>query len=244
MDWLAGWQFGQGEGRMKTGRQRQKDGFSFDRGNRLGECYFMSTLYKRIRKLKANSFTLVELLVVISIIGLLAGLSVPAIQGGLDKAKQQTDVSNIRQLGMILFADAMENEGSFATGNGIKDVVTNLIANGLLNSPKILSGTGFKSAASTNAPDIVSSQNIAWVMLDGMTVSSNGLIPLLISRGVQAPIGQNLNLQAISTGWRDKGVVVYRIQNSAEFIRSGTAGAAPKTVNTGLDSPVGSRIME
>ena len=204
----------------------------------------MTNIIRRLKKLKANSFTLVELLVVISIIGLLAGLSVPAIQGGLDKAKQQTDVSNIRQLGMILFADAMENEGTFATGNGIKDVVTNLIANGLLNSTKILAGTGFKSAASTNAPDIVPSQNIAWVMLDGMTVSSNGVIPLLISRGVAAPIGQNLNLQTITTGWRDKGVVIYRIQNSAEFIRSGSGGAAAKTVKTGLDSPVGSRILE
>jgi len=210
----------------------------------MRELSLMTTFMRRLKKLKANSFTLVELLVVISIIGLLAGLSVPAIQGGLDKAKQQTDVSNIRQLGMILFADAMENEGSFATGNGIKDVVTNLIANGLLNSTKILSGTGFKSAASTNAPDIDSRQNIAWVMLDGMTVSSNGVIPLLISRGVQAPIGQNLNLQPINTGWRDKGVVIYRIQNSAEFIRSGSGGASAKTVKTGLDSPAGSRILE
>ncbi|NBS14457.1 MAG: type II secretion system protein [Verrucomicrobia bacterium] len=36
----------------------------------------MHNLFQRIRKLKANSFTLVELLVVISIIGLLAALLV------------------------------------------------------------------------------------------------------------------------------------------------------------------------
>jgi len=36
----------------------------------------MNTFIRRLRKLKANSFTLVELLVVISIIGVLAGLCI------------------------------------------------------------------------------------------------------------------------------------------------------------------------
>ena len=73
----------------------------------------MTTFICRLKKLKANSFTLVELLVVISIIGLLAGLAVPAIQGGLDKAKQGVDVSNARQLGIILFPEANDNNGIF-----------------------------------------------------------------------------------------------------------------------------------
>ncbi|NBT23799.1 prepilin-type N-terminal cleavage/methylation domain-containing protein [bacterium] len=73
----------------------------------------MRKIIRGFKKLKANSFTLVELLVVISIIGLLAGLAVPAIQGGLDKAKQGVDVSNARQLGIIFFSEANDNNGMY-----------------------------------------------------------------------------------------------------------------------------------
>ena len=59
---------------------------------------------KNIRKSPLSlAFTLVELLVVISIIGLLAGLAIPAINGGLKSAKAGACLSNLRQIGLKFF---------------------------------------------------------------------------------------------------------------------------------------------
>ena len=69
-------------------------------------------------RLNSRSFTLVELLVVIAIIGLLAGLSFPAISGSMAKAKSSECVNNLRQIGTAMNLFASENNGylPYATG--------------------------------------------------------------------------------------------------------------------------------
>ena len=69
-------------------------------------------------RLNSRSFTLVELLVVIAIIGLLAGLSFPAISGSMAKAKSTECVNNLRQIGTAMNLFASENNGylPYATG--------------------------------------------------------------------------------------------------------------------------------
>jgi prepilin-type N-terminal cleavage/methylation domain-containing protein len=68
-----------------------------------------------------RAFTLVELLVVITIVGLLAALAVPAISKSLQRSKQAASLSNIRQLGMAMLAYAADHNMSLparATGSG------------------------------------------------------------------------------------------------------------------------------
>lgn len=199
----------------------------------IGHFVPMRKILLGLKKRKANSFTLVELLVVISIIGLLAGLAVPAIQGGLDKAKQQVDVSNIRQCGMIAFSYANDNEGNY-NGTNLSAVTstaffTNLVALGQLNSTKILAGNGFIAALATNN---ILANNIAWGYNSGLTASDDGNIPLFISKNVGQSLQafSNIAIATATNGWKSKGIVVYRIGNSAEFIRPGTAGATPGNV--------------
>ena len=64
------------------------------------------------------AFTLVELLVVISIIGLLAGLAVPAINGGLKSAKAGACLSNLHQIGVATMAYAADNSFNLPNADG------------------------------------------------------------------------------------------------------------------------------
>jgi prepilin-type N-terminal cleavage/methylation domain-containing protein len=199
----------------------------------------MRKIIRGLKKLKANSFTLVELLVVISIIGLLAGLAVPAIQGGLDKAKQGVDVSNARQLGIIFFSEANDNNGMYRvsgdltntnTAGTFLEIVQGMFSNGVLTSAKILSGQGVIPATSTNA---VTAANIAFGYVPNLTTSDDGQIPLILTKGPTDLANSNVVLDD-KYPWKRKGIVVYRVGNSAEFIKAGANGAQAGTVNIGI----------
>lgn len=173
----------------------------------------MTTFMRQIKKLKANSFTLVELLVVISIIGLLAGLATPAIQKGLEKGKQTTDVSNGRQTAMLLFAYANDESlggGIFPTnGSTSTDIFNLLITNGFVTTHKVLSGNGVRSplTAGTNPID---KESVAWAYTKGLAITDGG-IPLLSTKS--AITLQNVNSTSpvtpnMSSPWKDKGFVI------------------------------------
>jgi prepilin-type N-terminal cleavage/methylation domain-containing protein len=198
----------------------------------MGHVLPMRKILGGLKLLRANSFTLVELLVVISIIGLLAGMAVPAIQGGLDKAKQQVDVSNMRQCGMIAFSYANDNDGNYngTNTNSLSSTTffTNLVALGQLNTTKILAGNGYTAAASTNN---ILANNIAWGYNSPLTTSDDGNLPLFITKNF--PVGStfsNVSIASATVGWKSKGIAVYRVGNSAEFIKPGTAGSAVGSV--------------
>lgn len=63
-----------------------------------------------------SSFTLVELLVVVTIIGLLAGLVFPAISSAMSKARDGACLSNLRQLGTALLSYPVYNNGYLPRG--------------------------------------------------------------------------------------------------------------------------------
>lgn len=67
----------------------------------------------RYRPLGREAFTLVELLVVITIIGILIGLSFPAISGALARARYAAAMSDLRQIGVAFHLYASDNENKF-----------------------------------------------------------------------------------------------------------------------------------
>jgi prepilin-type N-terminal cleavage/methylation domain-containing protein/prepilin-type processing-associated H-X9-DG protein len=56
-----------------------------------------------------EGFTLIELLVVVSIVGLLAGLTVPAFSKAISSARQSACASNLRQIGLAMNQYAQEH---------------------------------------------------------------------------------------------------------------------------------------
>jgi prepilin-type N-terminal cleavage/methylation domain-containing protein/prepilin-type processing-associated H-X9-DG protein len=110
-----------------------------------------------------KAFSLVELLVVISIIAMLAALLSPSIQTGLQKAKGAQCLSNLRQIGITVqqyMADP-ENGHQFPPVYNVgvtNDVVTNTSAsNSVLEPLKALGNYGATMALLTcpsdTAPD-------------------------------------------------------------------------------------------
>jgi len=66
----------------------------------------------RLEKNWLSAFTLTELLVVMAILGLLAGLGIPAIKRGLDAGKTAKCANNLKQLGVGFQRFAAENSGT------------------------------------------------------------------------------------------------------------------------------------
>jgi len=75
--------------------------------------------------LRKASFTLLELLVVIAIISLLAALLLPVLGRMREKARRVACMSNMRQIGMAIFAYANDNGGAFYIPQNLTQPVPN-----------------------------------------------------------------------------------------------------------------------
>jgi len=205
---------------------------------------------------KKKGFTLIELLVVITIIGLLAGLAVPAISGALNKAKQAADTANVRQLGIIFFGIANDEGGRYPVapfGEAATrptspvattvDLFEGMIADGDLKDPKVLATNGTVAYKGSLSAPSMDETHVGWDYLTGLTTTSSSQIPLFLTAGAIGSPGAleasgestTISLEAGNL-WGDEGMVVYYVGNSAEWIKARNGNIPAPIQDTGVIS--------
>ena len=74
---------------------------------------------RKIKRLKASGFTLLELLTVVSIIGILASVAGPGLASALRASKANAAMQQARQIALGLRGFALDNGGNYPEGENI-----------------------------------------------------------------------------------------------------------------------------
>ena len=209
-----------------------------------------------IRKDSA-AFTLIELLIVITIIAVLAGIALPAYNGVKERGDQTKDLSNAKQIALSLRQFAIDNNGSYpakppaadySTASGTpttsNDAFWWLFPN-YLQSEQIFAVTGSAytpgspdnkldaAGASTRADTLKAGEN-SYAYVSGLTDTSPPTFPI-IADGFSSTVGTYATNKAQKGGvWSGKKAVVVFCDSSAQILPvNPTSHQVQRTDSTG-----------
>ncbi len=204
-------------------------------------------LFHTARKLSRGGFTLVELLVVIGIIAILAGVALGPITSGIKKAKQSSAMQTARTLAVADFQYSNDN-GTYADGADAGVIAAALIAGKYISDPKMFAITGSKNFTVYPGTGTIAQANVSYDFAGvggtytGVTSSASDLLPLLWSDGeptakIPTTVGVGTAVTLAGGGaFATDGMAVAYKSNSAKFVtpQPGVAPAFPGVGKVGF----------
>ena len=189
-----------------------------------------------------GGFTLVELLVVIGIIAILAGVALGPITSGIKKGQQSAGVQTARTLALAEFQYSNDNNQVYPSGTDASKVADALVAGGYIQDPGIfiISGSVETKYVGTTSPPNYAISNVSWdfgcgAANVGLTPNAPDQTPLVVSStgatswatGLSA-VGPTTVTVASGNPFGLSGMAVCFKSNSAKFLIS--SSTAPGSV--------------
>lgn len=118
-----------------------------------------------LKKMNKKGFTLAELLIVVAIIAVLVAISIPIFSAQLEKAKEATDMANIRSA----YAEVVANYlGDSTKGYTIEVKLKSDTSNYKSDENAEIAGVKYKDIISTESGKIVQKPFMVAVTADGI----------------------------------------------------------------------------
>jgi prepilin-type N-terminal cleavage/methylation domain-containing protein len=208
-----------------------------------------------MKKKHSAAFTLIELLIVITIIAVLASIALPAFTGVKERGDQTKDLSNAKQIALALRQFAIDNNGTYPSKRPGADysIASALVAGGrsndafwwlfpdYLQSEQIfaVSGSAYTpgnpdnkidaAEASSRVQTLKAGEN-SYAYVSGLTDTSNPTFPLLADGFAKNTPGKYIKDKSKTGGvWSGKKAIVVFCDASGQVMAvNSTSGKIPR----------------
>jgi prepilin-type N-terminal cleavage/methylation domain-containing protein len=215
-----------------------------------------------MRTKSSSAFTLIELLIVVTIIAVLASIALPAFNGVKERGDQTKDLSNAKQIALALRQFAIDNNGAYpshppaasyaaAVGNpaNSNEALWWLFASGdqtgYLQSEQIfaVAGSAFTPSNPDNkldAPgagaraDTLKAGENAYAYVSGLTDTSNPTFPIVADGFVPGSPGVYAANKSLPGGvWAAKKAIIVFCDASGQIVRTNPANKTVERTDSG-----------